>query len=87
MSTDMFPQGFIDYMLEQESDMASKKKDRCKVCDTEIKVAIFKGADWCSEDHRKQLMGETERPSAQTDAGITNLLNQPTGEVNLRGIR
>jgi hypothetical protein len=66
--------------------MASKK-DTCEVCGTEIKVAIFKGTGWCSDDHRKQLLGETSSPGAQTDAGITNLLRQPTGEVNLRGIR
>lgn len=78
----MFPQGFIDYMLEQESDMASSDN-----CGNEIKVSIFKGTGWCSEDCRKELTGETSKPGAQTDAGITNLLNQPTGEVNLRGIR
>ena len=66
--------------------MASKDKDHCEVCGVEIKVAIFKGTGWCSEDHRKQLVGEAERPSAQTDAGITNLLRQPEG-INPGGIR
>lgn len=61
--------------------------DNCENCGKTIKVAIFKGTGHCSDDCRKTLMGETSKPSAQTDAGITNLLRQPTGEVNLRGIR
>lgn len=87
MSTDMFPDGFIEHMLEQEKVMASSDKDHCGICGKEIKVSIFRGTGWCSEEHRKELAGETGRPSAQTDAGITNLLRQPTGEVNLRGIK
>lgn len=85
MSIDMFPEGFINYMLEQEKDMASRNT-HCKNCGNEIKVSIFKNEDWCSEDCRKVLKGETEKPSALTDAGITNILRQPSG-VDPRGIR
>lgn len=85
MSIDMFPDSFIEYALNQEDPVASK--NNCKNCGNEIKTAIFKGGEWCSDDCRKQLSGETSKPGAQTDAGITNLLQQPTGEVNLRGIR
>lgn len=67
--------------------MASNEdKDHCGICGVEIKVSIFKGTGWCSEDCRKVLKGETEKPSALTDAGITNILRQPSG-VDPRGIR
>lgn len=68
---------------EKENEMASDNK--CKNCDNEIGVAIFKGGDWCSDDCRKQLQGEMPKPKAQADAGITNLLSQSEG-MNLRGI-
>lgn len=84
MSTDMFPDSFIQYVLDQEKKM---NEDTCKACGSPIKVAIFKGEDWCSDDCRKVVQHEESKPAAQTDAGITNLLKQPTGEVNLRGIR
>ena len=85
MSIDMFPEGFIRYVLDKEDEMA--KREKCKNCNNPVLVAIFKGTGWCSDDCRKVIQGETQHATAQTDAGITNLLNSPNGEVNLRGIR
>jgi predicted nucleic acid-binding Zn ribbon protein len=28
---------------------------KCRVCANEIKISIFKGEDWCSENCRKEL--------------------------------
>jgi ribosomal protein L37AE/L43A len=63
------------------------EKETCTNCGREIKVTIYKGTGHCSEGCNKTLKGDTGRPQAQTDAGITNILAQPTGEVNLNGIR
>lgn len=60
--------------------------ERCSECGAAIKVQIMKGSGVCSEDCRKARAGEFDKPSAQTDAGITNLLAKPNG-VNLNGIR
>lgn len=60
--------------------------ENCSECGNEIKTQIRKNSGVCSENCRKQRDGETDKPSAQTDAGITNLLNQPSGQVNPRGI-
>lgn len=83
MSSDMFPDTYIDYVLKAEENM---KKDICENCGKEIKVTILRGSGHCSENCRKQLTGEHPRPNAQVDAGITNILNQPTGEVDPGGI-
>ena len=80
----MFPDDFIQYVLSKEDNVANN--NNCKNCGKEIGVAIFKGGDWCSDDCRKELAGEKSESRAQTDAGITNILNQPNGEVNPRGI-
>lgn len=85
MSTDMFPDSFIEYVIEKHDEEKSMAKDNCDNCGKKIQVAIFKGSGHCSEDCRKQLAGEVPRPTAQTDAGITNLLKQPEG-INPRGI-
>lgn len=86
MSSDMFPDTYIDYVLKAEENMA-KDKDTCQNCGKEIKVTILRGSGHCSENCRKELAGETARPNAQVDAGLTNILNQPSGEVDPGGIR
>lgn len=60
--------------------------ERCSECGAQIKVQIMKGSGVCGELCRKARDGESDKPSAQTDAGITNLLRSPNG-VNPRGIR
>lgn len=32
----------------------------CKHCRKPIKISIFKGGDWCSEDCRKALLGKVK---------------------------
>lgn len=61
--------------------------EKCSECGKKIQVAIMKGTGVCGENCRKVRDGEDDRPSAQVDAGVTNILRQPTGEVNLRGIQ
>lgn len=80
----MFPDSFIQYVLDKESDM---EQETCIICGNEIKTQIMKNTGVCGENCRKLRDGEKAESRAQTDAGITNLLNQPTGEVNLRGIK
>lgn len=80
-----YPQGVVDYILEK--GLPDMKKDVCVECGEEVKVAIFKGSGACSEKHRKLISGETNRPSALVDAGVTNILNQPRGEVTPGSIR
>lgn len=60
--------------------------EKCEICAKPVKVQIMKGTGVCGENCRKTRDNEENRPQAQTDAGITNLLNQPTGEVDPRGI-
>lgn len=84
MSFDMFPDSAIEYLLTHQEEVVTS--DNCNNCGKKIQVAIFKGSGHCGDDCRKVLSGETPRPSAQTDAGITNLLKQPRG-VDPRGIR
>lgn len=62
-------------------------KDKCSECGAEILVQIMKNSGVCSENCRKVRDGEEERPNALVDAGVTALVNQPNGEVNIRGIR
>jgi hypothetical protein len=83
MSFDMFPDSAIEYLITHQEDTVAS--DDCNNCGKKIEVAIFKGSGHCSDDCRKVLAGETARPTAQTDAGITNLLKQPEG-INPRGI-
>jgi hypothetical protein len=33
-------------------------KDLCEYCGNEIKIQIFKGTGYCSENHRKKLEGD-----------------------------
>lgn len=30
----------------------------CQACGQEIKISIFRGGDWCCDEHRKKLLGE-----------------------------
>lgn len=57
--------------------------ETCSECNSQIKTMAFRGTGVCGEDCRKQRDGENDQPKSQTDAGITNLLNQPTGEIKL----
>lgn len=77
MSLDMFPDSFIDYMLEQTDK--EKAMETCLNCGKKIEVSIFKNTGHCSENCRKVLMGETNEVRAQTDAGVTAMLRQPEG--------
>jgi hypothetical protein len=61
--------------------------ENCIICDTEIKTMSFKGTGVCGEIHRKMRDGEIPEHHPQVDAGITNILRQPTGEVDPRSIR
>lgn len=76
----MFPDSFIDYCLENPMET-------CSECGKEVRTQVMKGTRLCGEVCRKIRDGEEDRPGALTDAGITNLLNQPTGEINLDGIK
>jgi len=31
-------------------------RNHCKFCGDEIRISIFKGGDWCCDDHRKALL-------------------------------
>ena len=81
MSSDMFPDSFIQYCLENPM---SNEIDTCSECGKKVETMAFRTTGVCGEDCRKKRDGETdEKPKSQTDAGITNLLNQPTGEIKL----
>lgn len=84
MSTDMFPDGFWEYMRDHEEEFAVTEK--CMECGKDVTIQIMKNTGLCSENCRKAFTGETAKSNAQVDAGITNILAQPRGEVNLRGI-
>lgn len=52
MSTDMMPQGYIDWVTQNPCEV-----EGCGVPD-EIKPMCFRGERWCSDDHRKIILGE-----------------------------
>lgn len=74
--------------LEHEVPEVKEKNmtEKCMECGKNVTVQIMKNTGLCSENCRKAFFGETKKASAQVDAGITNLLSQPTGEINKRGI-
>lgn len=84
-STDMFPDAFKQYVWDQ-LDLEKKMDENCSVCKKKVETMAFKNTGVCGENCRKVRDGEVDRPGAQTDAGITNLLNQPTGEINLNHV-
>lgn len=61
-------------------------EEKCKNCGGTVDVQIMKGTGLCGENCRKEFTGETPAARAQTDAGVTAMLNQPRGEVDTRGI-
>lgn len=62
-------------------------EQKCSQCGKTIKVQIMQNTGVCGENCRKKRDGEGTHQTALVDAGITNILNQPTGEVNLKEIR
>jgi hypothetical protein len=62
MSTDMFPQGFIDYMLK-EGPMGGTAYETCTQCGNDIRVQIMRGTGVCSDDCRKERDGDTPHPT------------------------
>jgi hypothetical protein len=86
MSTDMFPESFKQYVFDR-LELDKMADEKCCECGKSVQTMAFKTTGVCSENCRKLRDGEVDRPGAQTDAGITNLLNQPTGDINLNGIR
>lgn len=67
MSSDVFPDSFIDYVLKAEEE--KKMKNICEVCDKKIKVIAFQGTGICSENCRKIRDNEPTLVRAQVDAG------------------
>jgi hypothetical protein len=61
MSIDMFPDGFVRYVLDNEF---------CEVCNKEIKTMAFKKTGVCGENCRKVRDGETTEQRAQVHAAI-----------------
>lgn len=94
MSSDMFPEGFKQYMfdhLDKERAEAKRKvkmmSETCSECGNEVTIQIMKGTGLCGENCRKTRDGETPKPKSQVDAGITNIIRGQKGGVNLNGIR
>lgn len=63
------------------------QEEICSVCGKKVEVMAFRKTKVCSENCYKKMTGDTDEARAQVDAGLTNILNQPNGEVNLRGIK
>lgn len=61
-------------------------KQDCEICGKKIETMSFRGTGVCGENHRKIRDGEISPSRAQVDAGVTGILRQPEGEVNLREI-
>ena len=84
MSLDMFPDSAIEYLLENEGKTMSEK---CSNCGKEVNIAIFKGTGLCSENCRKEMLGEESIPRTQTDAGVTAMIRGGQNKaVDPRGI-
>lgn len=64
MSSDMFPDSLVQYLLENPMP-----DDNCKQCGTKIEMMAFRGSGFCSDQCKKDA--GVDRPSVGTYMFVT----------------